>query len=186
MFTQNPKINTCHIFVLLHKSIFLTFVCKTDVQIKTFATTDRRSFGRDARCSQWLPGGVSPAATTSALVEGKKISWWEGTRPPGDPLPRSWCSVPKGFQGKCGSQDTRPCFSPAKDCKTLGHWTISSPSVLLVTVSVGALLVSEQRRRSSSWCCNWMKCSCGWSLLNSASQLLEELESWTMRLADFV
>ena len=48
------------------------------------------------------------------------------------------------------------------------------------------LLVSEQRRRSSSWCCNWMKCSCGWSLLNSASQLLEELESWTMRLADFV
>ena len=121
MFTQNRKINTCHIFVLLHKSIFLTFVCKTDVQIKTFATTDRRSFGRDARCSQWLPGGVSPAATTSALVEGKKISRWEGTRPPGDPLSRSWCSVPKGFQGKCGSQDTRPCFSPAKDCWTLGH-----------------------------------------------------------------
>ena len=40
--------------------------------------------------------------------------------------------------------------------------------------------------RSSSWCCNWMKCYCGWSLLNSASPPLAESESWTMRLADFV
>ena len=28
MFTQNPKINTCHIFVLLHKSIFLSVAPK--------------------------------------------------------------------------------------------------------------------------------------------------------------
>ena len=64
--------------------------------------------------------------------------------------------------------------------------TILSPSMLLGTASVGALLVSEQRRRSSSWCYNCMKCSCGWSLLNSASQPLAEFESWTMRLADFI
>ena len=31
-----------------------------------------------------------------------------------------------------------------------------------------------------------MKCSCGWGLLNSASQPLAELESWTMRPADFI
>ena len=43
MFTQNPEINTCHIFVLLHKSIFLTFVCKTDVQIKTWGNHTKPS-----------------------------------------------------------------------------------------------------------------------------------------------
>ena len=35
-------------------------------------------------------------------------------------MPRSWCNVPKGFQGKCGSQDTRPCFSPARIARHLG------------------------------------------------------------------
>ena len=120
MFTQNPKINTCHIFVLLHKSIF-------------------QGFSREV----WLPRYTTLFFTCQGLLD-------------------TWALL------------------------AASERTISSPSMLLGTVSVGALLVSEQRRRSSSWCCNWMKCSCGWSLLNSASQLLEELESWTMRPAGFI
>ena len=38
--------------------------------------------------------------------------------------------------------------------------------------------MSRNARFCNPWLIiNWMKCSCGWSLLNSASQLLEELES---------
>ena len=85
-----------------------------------------------------------------------------------------------GPNGGLGSQDS--VYKVWGDVYKNWHLFTKNGKIIFIIF----LLVSEQRRRSWNWCRNWMKCSCGWSLLSSASQPQWGSDIRVMIPADFI